>query len=110
MAPMTISSSHAPRLTFRRARLQIQVSGRWAMSTVANEVRNVPAAVRPIVEAAIRVVREVAPSAEEVSYGMAAPRSKSMVWKLARYRVDGENVVGVGTLTAHSMLYFYRGR
>jgi len=80
------------------------------MSTVANEVRNVPAAVRPIVEAAIRVVREVAPSAEEVSYGMAAPRSKSMVWKLARYRVDGENVVGVGTLTAHSMLYFYRGR
>jgi len=84
--------------------------GRWAMSTVANEVRSVPDAVRPIVEAAIKVIQDVAPSAEEVSYGMAPPRSKSMVWKLARYRVDGENVVGVGTLTAHSMLYFYRGR
>jgi hypothetical protein len=73
-------------------------------------VKEVPPAVRPIVEAAIKTIREVAPDAEEVAYDMAAPRSKSMVWKLVRYAVDGENVVGVGTLTAHSMIFFYRGR
>lgn len=73
-------------------------------------VKEVPAAVRPIVEAAIKTIREVAPDAEEVAYDMSAPRSKSMVWKLVRYAVDGENVVGVGTVTAHSMIFFYRGR
>jgi hypothetical protein len=73
-------------------------------------ISEVPAAVRPIVEAAIKTIREVAPDAEEIAYDMAPPRSKSMVWKLVRYAVDGENVVGVGTLTAHSMIFFYRGR
>ena len=73
-------------------------------------VKEVPAAVRPIVEAAIRTIREVAPDAEEIAYDMAAPRSKSMVWKLVRFVARGENVVGVGTLTAHSMIFFYRGR
>jgi Domain of unknown function (DU1801) len=73
-------------------------------------VKEVPAAVRPIVEAAIKTIREVAPDADEIAYDMAAPRSKSMVWKLVCYAVDGENVVGVGTLTAHSMIFFYRGR
>jgi hypothetical protein len=73
-------------------------------------VKEVPAVVRPIVEAAIKTIREVAPDADEISYDMVAPRSKSMVWKLVRYAVDGENVVGVGTLTAHSMIFFYRGR
>jgi len=72
--------------------------------------RVVPPAVRPIVEAAIKTIREVAPDAEEIAYDMAAPRSKSMVWKLVRFAVDGKNVVGVGTLTAHSMIFFYRGR
>ena len=73
-------------------------------------ISEVPTAVRPIVEAAIKTIREVAPDAEEIAYDMAPPRSKSMVWKLVRYAVDGENVVGVGTLTAHSMIFFYRGR
>jgi Domain of unknown function (DU1801) len=73
-------------------------------------ISEVPAAVRPIVEAAIKTIREVAPDAEEIGYDMAPPRSKSMVWKLVRYAVDGENVAGVGTLTAHSMIFFYRGR
>jgi len=73
-------------------------------------VKEVPPAVRPIVEAAIKTIREVAPDAEEIAYDMAAPRSKSMVWKLVRYAVDGENVVGVGTLTGHSIIFFYRGR
>lgn len=79
------------------------------MPTTAR-VKDVPAAVRPIVDAAIKTIREIAPDAEEIAYEMAAPRSKSMVWKLVRYLVDGENVVGVGTLTAHSMIFFYRGR
>ena len=78
--------------------------------TAATGVKDVPAAVRPIVEAAIKTIREVAPDAEEIAYDMAAPRSKSMVWKLVRFAVDGKNVVGVGTLTAHSMIFFYRGR
>jgi hypothetical protein len=81
-----------------------------AMKTVAGQVKSVPVEVRPIVEAAIEMVKAVAPRAEEVAYETAPPKSKSMVWKLARYAVDGENVVGIGTLTAHSMLYFYRGR
>jgi uncharacterized protein DUF1801 len=79
------------------------------MPTIAR-VKEVPPAVRPIVQAAIRTIRDVAPEAEEIAYDMAAPRSKSMVWKLVRFAVDGENVVGVGTLTAHSMIFFYRGR
>jgi Domain of unknown function (DU1801) len=76
----------------------------------STRVKEVPAAVRPIVEAALKTIRELAPDAEEIAYDMAAPRSKSMVWKLVRFAVDGENVVGVGTLTAHSMIFFYRGR
>lgn len=79
------------------------------MTTTAR-VKEVAPAVRPIVQAAIRTIREAAPEAEEIAYDMAAPRSKSMVWKLVRFAVDGENVVGVGTLTAHSMIFFYRGR
>src|SRR6201981_1688224 len=79
------------------------------MPTTAR-ISEVPPAVRPIVEAAIKTIREVAPEAEEIAYDMAPPRSRSMVWKLVRYAVDGENVVGVGTLTAHSMIFFYRGR
>jgi hypothetical protein len=73
-------------------------------------MQEVPSAVRPIVEAAIKTIRDVAPGAEQIAYDMAAPRSKSMVWKLVRFAADGENVVGVGTLTAHSMIFFYRGR
>jgi len=73
-------------------------------------MKAVPPAVRPIVDAAIKTIREVAPDATEIAYDMAAPRSKSMVWKLVRFAVDGENVVGVGTLSAHSMIFFYRGR
>src|SRR5205807_2081299 len=38
------------------------------------------------------------------------PRSKSAMYKIARYTVGGVNVVGVGAFTNHSALYFYRGR
>jgi hypothetical protein len=80
------------------------------MTTLSEQVKGVPDAVRPTVQAAVRMVREIAPEAEEIAYAMAQPRSKSMVWKLVRYAVDGKNVVGIGTLTAHSHLFFYRGR
>ena len=33
-----------------------------------------------------------------------------MMWKIVRYAVNGENVVGVGTFTDHASLFFYRGR
>lgn len=32
------------------------------------------------------------------------------MWKLARYAVGGVNVVGLGTFTKHSTIFFYRGR
>jgi uncharacterized protein DUF1801 len=72
--------------------------------------KDLPPAVRPNVEAARRVVKSIAPRAEEIEYEMAPPRSSRMMWKLVRYAVDGENVVGIGTFPAHSTLYFYRGR
>jgi len=65
--------------------------------------------VNPTVEAARRMVKAVAPQAEEIAYKMAAPRSKSMMWKLFRYRAGGVNVVGIGTFSDHSAIYFYRG-
>ena len=72
--------------------------------------KDVPATVRPIVEAAIETVEAIAPKATRVPYRMARPRSSSMMWKLVRYEVDGENVVGIGTFSRHSTMFFYRGR
>ena len=80
------------------------------MSPLTDQLEKVPPAVRPNVQAAIRTVREVAPGAEEIPYRMAAPRSRRMMWKLVRYAIDGEDVVGIGTFADHSTLYFYRGR
>jgi hypothetical protein len=80
------------------------------MITVSARLKKLPAAVRPTVEAAVRAVREAAPQAEEIPYQMEAPRSKSMMWKIVRYAVGGENVVGVGTFSSHSTMFFYRGR
>ncbi len=65
---------------------------------------------RPTVKAAIKAVRNVAPKATEIPYQMEAPRSERAMWKIARYAVDGENVVGVGTFPRHSTIFFYRGR
>ncbi len=72
--------------------------------------KDLPAAVRPNVEAARRLMKSVAPRADEIEYDMAPPRSSRTMWKLVRYAVGGENVVGIGTFPAHSTLYFYRGR
>ena len=80
------------------------------MSTVAEQVKKVPPAVRPTLQAAIRMVREVAPRADEIVYAMESPRSTRMVWKHVRFAVDGKNVVGIGTLPDHVNIWFYRGR
>ena len=66
-------------------------------------------AVRPIVEAARQTVRAVAPHAEEAVCQGKKPRSPSMMWKLARYLVDGQTVVTIGTFTKHSSMFFARG-
>jgi len=67
-------------------------------------------AVPPTVDAARQMVRSLAPDAEEIPYKMEKPRSKTMMWKIVRFKHQGENVVGIGTFTDHSTLFFYRGR
>jgi hypothetical protein len=78
--------------------------------SLSEQLKNVPPKVRPTVEAAIRTVKAAAPKADEITYRSSPPRSSSAMWKLVRYAVGGENVVGVGTFTNHSTLFFYRGR
>jgi hypothetical protein len=77
---------------------------------LSEHLKKVPAKVRPTVEAAIRTVKEVAPKADEVTYNSRPPRSPSAMWKIVRYAVAGNYVVGVGTFPNHSTLFFYRGR
>jgi hypothetical protein len=55
-------------------------------------------------------VRAIAPRAEEIAYDSKPPQSKTYMWKLVRYAVKGNNVVGIGTFPKHSSLFFYRGR
>jgi hypothetical protein len=81
-----------------------------AQVPLSEHLKNIPANVRPTVKAAIKTVKEAAPKADEITYRSGPPRSSSAMWKLVRYAVDGENVVGVGTFTEHSTLFFYRGR
>ena len=71
---------------------------------------NVPPQTRATVDAARRMVSSIAPRAVEVPYRSRPPANPSTMWKLARYTLNGENVVGIGTYTKHSTLYFYRGR
>lgn len=77
---------------------------------LSEHLKKIPPKVRPTVKAAIRVVKAVAPKADEVTYRSQPPRSSRAMWKLVRYTVDGENVVGIGTFPSHSTLFFYRGR
>src|ERR671933_1853500 len=78
--------------------------------TVRDHLAQLPTAVRPTVEAARRLVKQVAPKSIEIAYQGGPPRSKSFMWKIARYAQDGKNVVGIGTFSDHSTLFFYRGR
>ncbi|HEV3096858.1 MAG TPA: DUF1801 domain-containing protein [Candidatus Dormibacteraeota bacterium] len=65
---------------------------------------------RPTIQAVRRSVKEIAPSAKEISYRSQPPRSKSAMWKIIRYAVDGADVAGIGTFANYASLYFYRGR
>lgn len=77
---------------------------------VSEQLKKIPPAMRPTVQAARRTVKAVAPSAQEIGYRSQPPRSSAYMWKLVRYAVDGANVVGIGTFPSHATLFFYRGR
>ncbi len=81
-----------------------------AQIALSEQLENVPTNVRPTVKAAIKTVKDAAPKADEITYRSGPPRSSSAMWKLVRYSVGGANVVGIGTFTNHSTLFFYRGR
>ena len=78
--------------------------------TVTEHVSKIPPGVRPIVQAARRAVKAAAPHAKEVAYQSRKPRSRSAMWKLARYAVGDEYVVGIGTFSTYATMFFSRGR
>jgi hypothetical protein len=78
--------------------------------SLSEQLKRIPTKVRPTVAAAIKTVKQVAPKADEIAYRSRPPRSKSAMWKLVRYSVDGTDVVGIGTFPSHSTIFFYRGR
>ena len=78
--------------------------------SVSEHLKTVPAAVRPTVQAARRMIKAIAPTAMEISYRSRPPRSKSAMWKIIRYTLDGVDVAGIGTFATYASLYFYRGR
>ena len=80
------------------------------MITVAEQTKRIPSAVRPTVQAARRTVKAIAPNAKEIAYQSEPPRSMSTLWKIVRFTVDDEPVVGIGTFPRYATLYFYRGR
>ena len=77
--------------------------------SLSDLLAKIPPGVRPLVEAATKTVRVVAPDAEEIWCQSEKPRSPSMMWKLVRYAVDGEVVVTLGTFTRHASMFFARG-
>ena len=85
------------------------MTSRAGTVTLSDHLGNIPSAVRPIIEAANKAIRAVAPNAEEIPCQSQKPRSPSMMWKLARYAVDGEVVVTLGTFTKHASMFFARG-
>ena len=77
---------------------------------LSDHLKKLPQAVRPTVKAAIKAVKTAAPTARQITYRSEPPRSKSAMWKIVRYSIDGANVVGIGTFPSHSTIFFYRGR
>lgn len=77
---------------------------------LSDHLKKLPQAVRPTVKAAIQAVKTAAPTARQITYRSEPPRSKSAMWKIVRYSIDGANVVGIGTFPSHSTMFFYRGR
>jgi hypothetical protein len=67
---------------------------------LSDHLRKIPPTVRPMVDAAIRTIKEVAPKANEVTYRSRPPGSTRAMWKIVRFAVDGVNIVGIGTSRA----------
>jgi hypothetical protein len=82
---------------------------RLPMVTMADHVAELAPAVRAIVKAVRAAVKAAAPGATEVAYQSSPPRTKSAMWKLARYDVGEEQVAGIGVFAAYAVLFFYRG-
>jgi hypothetical protein len=78
--------------------------------TVSEQLKRIPPAVRPIVQAARRGVKALAPHAKEVAYQSRKPRSSRAMWKLVRYAVGDAYVVGIGTFPTYATMFFTRGR
>jgi hypothetical protein len=78
--------------------------------SVAEQIKRIPSATRPTVQAARRTVKAIAPKAKEIAYQSRPPRSKSAMWKIVRYAVDDEPVVAIGTFPTYATMFFYRGR
>jgi len=78
--------------------------------TLSEQLKKLAPRVRSIVQAARRTVKAAAPNAAEITSQSEPPRSKTYMWKLVRYKVDGRDVVGIGAFTGHASLVFYRGR
>src|SRR4030081_388427 len=78
--------------------------------TLAQQLKHRSPGVRAIVQAARRTVKAAAPDAQEIASQKGPPRSSSYMWKLIRYAVEGQDVVGIGAFTGHASLVVYRGR
>lgn len=77
--------------------------------SIRDRLASVPPMVRPIVQAAHRAVRSVAPQAEEIACTGGRPASTSMMWKLVRYTIGGRIVVTLGTFSKHASIFFAHG-
>jgi Domain of unknown function (DU1801) len=78
--------------------------------TLSEQLKKLTPSMRSIVQAARRTVKATAPTATETTSQSQPPRSTSYMWKLARYSLDGRDVVGIGAFRAHAALVLYRGR
>ncbi len=78
---------------------------------LAEQISRLPDPVGPIVQAARQAVLRAAPKrAVETPTNHKRPVSRTYMWKLVRYAVDDEQVIGIGTFTRHSAIWFDRGR
>jgi hypothetical protein len=79
--------------------------------SVSEHLRRIPPAVRPMVQAARRTMKSVAPKANEIAYRTSrSPGAKSpSMYKISRYVVDEVQVAGIGTFQRYAALFFSRG-
>jgi hypothetical protein len=78
--------------------------------TLSEQLKKLSPSVRAIVQAARRTVKAAAPDAQEIASQKGPPRSSSYMWKLIRYAVNGQDIVGIGAFTGHASLVVSRGR